>query len=95
MFLQHNPAVLQQLSRRHLFPLDKFRGVEPQSEQLQLAGEEVEAELSQLTLPGPVLAPGHCSLLTANGLACDPGLAYRYRVSPVLPILCTVLSAAR
>ena len=67
-YLRDNPDILQQFSQLQLGPdsgPDQETGP-VQSERLEL--------LPSVIPPGP--GAGVCSLLTANGIPCDPGLAF-------------------
>ena len=66
-YLRDNPDILQQFSKLQLGPgsaPDKETPV--QSERLEI--------LPSVIPPGP--GAGVCSLVTANGIPCDPGLAF-------------------
>ena len=64
-YLRDNPDILQQFSKLQLGP-DSEQETGVQSERLEI--------LPSVIPPGP--GAGVCSLVTANGIPCDPGLAF-------------------
>ena len=64
-YLRDNPDILQQLSQLQLVP-GSASDHAAQSERLEI--------LPSVIPPGP--GAGVCSLVTANGIPCDPGLAF-------------------
>ena len=66
-YLRDNPDILQQFSRLQLGPgLASDKETPVQSERLEI--------LPSVIPPGP--GAGVCSMVTANGIPCDPGLAF-------------------
>ena len=72
-FLRDNPALLQQLNKLQLPSIDDINNYhqsrQPQSEKLVKSERQV---LPPVIPPGPG-TPGRCSLVTGNGIPCDPG----------------------
>ena len=66
-YLRDNPDILQQFSQLQLLP-----GSAPDK---QPAGQSERLELLPSVIP-PGPGAGVCSLVTANGIPCDPGLAF-------------------
>ena len=80
-FLRDNPALLQQLNKLQLPSIDDINNYhqsrQPQSEKLVKSERQV---LPPVIPPGPG-TPGRCSLVTGNGIPCDPGsLGYNSQI---------------